>query len=440
MRVPVTSFAALGTLHAVSAEDVQLHCIHFDTLVQESRRVAGPADLLQLTRRAAARTLLACICYQTAHDGNRMNIAGNFAASLLLAIGLFAGVSLLLWFLRSFSLVQRIRVSVVGLALSAGLYLVLVGAGMSADALSVQIAESIAILLAVNAFLQALDVLLWSNLVGRRRGVQVPRLLIDIFDVVVLASVVLLILYRIFGVNLTALVVTSTVVSAVIGLALQDTLGNIIAGLALQMDRPFTVGDWANINGNEGEIMRMNWRTITLRTLDNNHVVVSNANTARHDIINFSRPTVVQRRHAQIGLSYAYPPGDVKRVLLESLRNSDGVLASPQAEVFVSESGDSAIVYDVRYWIDDFSKRQMIHDEVMTRIWYAIRREGMSVPFPIRDVTVRQVTEQDAILQREQSILDCYAQLRPLSIFTALTDEQIHLLAERAREAAVYPK
>ena len=363
-----------------------------------------------------------------------MNIAGNLAASLLLAIGLVTGVFLLLWFLRAIPLIQRIRVSAIGLTLSAGLYLVLAGAGVSPDALSFKVAESAAVLFAVNALLQALDVLLWSNLVGRRHGIQVPRLLIDIFDVVVLAGVVLLILYRIFDVNLTALVVTSTVVSAVIGLALQDTLGNIIAGISLQMDRPFTVGDWANINGNEGEIMRMNWRTITLRTLDNNHVVVSNANTARHDIVNFSRPTVVQRRHVAIGLSYDYPPGEVKRVLIEAVRQSGSVLVSPPPEVFVSEFGDSAIVYDVRYWIEDFSQRQAIHDAVMTRLWYGIRRAGMSVPFPIRDVSVRQISEDHAVRQREQSVEDCYGQLRPLSIFATLTDEQIRRLAERAEK------
>lgn len=178
--------------------------------------------------------------------------------------------------------------------------------------------QSAAIFLATNVVLQTLDLLLWSNLVGRKRGIQVPRLLIDVFNVTVLAGVLLLILYRIFDVNLTALVVTSTVVSAVIGLSLQDTLGNIVAGLALQLDRPFAIGDWANINGQEGEIMRMNWRTITLRTIDNNHIVVSNANSARHDIVNYSRPTVVQRMHAQVGLSCTYPPGDVKKVLTDA--------------------------------------------------------------------------------------------------------------------------
>ncbi len=361
-----------------------------------------------------------------------MNLDGNLAASILLAIGLGFGVSLILWLLRAFPLVQRVRISVLGLALALGVCFVLLGAGIGADSLSLKLAESAAILLATNALLQALDVLLWSNIVGRRRGIQIPRLLIDIFNVAVLAGVLLTILYRIFNVNLTALVVTSTVVSAVIGLSLQDTLGNIIAGLALQMDRPFTIGDWATINGNEGEIMRMNWRTITLRTLDNNHVVVSNANTARHDIINYSRPTVVQRRHTQVGLSYAYPPGEVKRVLMETLLQVEGVRATPAPEVLLNEFADSSIVYDVRYWIDDFSQRQLIHDGVMTRIWYTIRREGMSVPFPIRDVTMRQITDEHAVQARQQVVRETYAQLRPLSLFATLSDDQIRQLAERA--------
>ena len=361
-----------------------------------------------------------------------MSFSGNLITSILLAIALGLGVSAILWLTRGFPLIQRLRVSIIGLVLSTGVYLVLRGAGAEPQQLSVELAQSAVILLGTNVILQALDVLLWSNIVGRRRGFQVPRLLIDIFNVVVLAAVVLFILYRIFDVNLTALVVTSTVVSAVIGLSLQDTLGNIIAGLALQMDRPFVVGDWANINGNEGEIMRMNWRTITLRTFDNNHVVVSNANTARQDIVNYSRPTVVQRIHAQVGLSYSDPPAEVKRVLIDAIREVKGILSSPIPEVLLSEFADSAVVYDVRFWIDDYSRRYTIHDEVMTRIWYAIRRNGMAVPFPIRDVTVQHQTEARSAAATEAAVAKAFDSLRPLSIFATLTDEQILHLAERA--------
>ena len=87
--------------------------------------------------------------------------------------------------------------------------------------------------------------------------------------------------------------------------------------------------------------MRMNWRTITLRTVDNNHVVVSNANTARHDIINYSRPTVVQRCHTQVGLSYAYPPGEVKKVCSWKHPRGRRRAASPPPEVLLNEFADS---------------------------------------------------------------------------------------------------
>lgn len=101
--------------------------------------------------------------------------------------------------------------------------------------------------------------------------------------------------------------------------------------------------------------------------------------------------------------------------------------------MLLREFADSAIVYDVRYWIDDYSLRQRIYDSVMTRIWYAIRRAGWSVPFPIRDVTVRQLSEDHAVQAREEAIRNVYAQLRPLPIFATLSDDQIQELAERAR-------
>ena len=248
-----------------------------------------------------------------------MTLDGTLIVSLLLAVALGLGVAMAVWLLRRFPLVRRVRVSVIGAGLAAALYVALLGAGVPEDAFSINFVVAAGILLATNACLQVLDSVLWGYLLGKQRHVIVPRLLVDVFNVAVLAGVVLLILARLFNVNLTALVVTSTVVSAVIGLSLQDTLGSMIAGISLQMDRPFTVGDWANINGREGQVVRMNWRTITLRTLDNHHIVISNTNTAQQDIINYSQPTVVQRLHETIGLPYSVAPGEVKRVLNEVL-------------------------------------------------------------------------------------------------------------------------
>lgn len=112
-----------------------------------------------------------------------------------------------------------------------------------------------------------------------------PRLLVDLFNVIVMFAAALAVLNIVFGVQLGAFLVTSTVVSAVIGLALQDMLGNVVAGLALQIERPFSVGDWVMVSDQEGQVTQMNWRTLTVRTRNNHHVIVPNSRIAKQEII-----------------------------------------------------------------------------------------------------------------------------------------------------------
>ena len=125
---------------------------------------------------------------------------------------------------------------------------------------------SATIILGTNMVLQLLNLLLWDYLLRRRGDIHIPRLVIDIINFIVLAIVAVIVLNRVFGMQLTAFLVTSTVLSAVIGLSLQDILGNLFAGLALQMERPYTLGEWVSVGDREGVVGQMNWRTLTIRT------------------------------------------------------------------------------------------------------------------------------------------------------------------------------
>ncbi len=356
----------------------------------------------------------------------------ELVTSLIQAIVLGFAAAAILWLLRNFSFARRIRFSVLGAALIVGVLGVLRAFGLQADQTLLQVVVTIGIMLAANASLQLFDLIVWDYLFLRRRRVVVPRLLVDMFNLAVLVAVALGILSGVFGVNLSALLVTSTVVSAVIGLSLQDTLGNIVSGLALQIDRPFDVGDWVLINGEIGEVMQMSWRTLTLRNHDQHMLTLANSIAARQDIVNYSRPTSLQRMHATIGLRYEYPPGEVKRILEKAAAAAEGVAADPPPDVLVKEYGDSSVNYDVRYWITDFSQMPEIGDAVMTRLWYAVNRAGWSVPFPIRDVNLRTLPEDHEQQKLQQQRREIFAQLRPLDVFAPLDDAEIDQLARVA--------
>ncbi len=361
-----------------------------------------------------------------------MPIPQELWLSLLEAIGFGLGLAVILGLLGRYALVRRTRVSLLLSAILAGVYLVLTSAGLAGDSPVVKIVVAAALRLGAYALLQLFDALLWDYVLARRRHLAVPRLLVDVFNFLVLTAIGLAVLNLIFQVELSALLVTSTVVSAVIGLSLQDLLGSVVAGLALQLEQPFRVGDWVRLSEQEGQVTQMNWRTLTLRTRDNHHLILPNASVARQDITNYSRPTPLQRQHVQVGVAYGHPPGVVKTVLAHAAAASEGVVREPAPEAAVTAYGDFAVQYDIRYWIDDYAHAEQIHDRVMTRLWYELRRANLTIPFPVREVTMRALPEDHAARAQEQLRREVFAELRPLAVFMPLSDAQIEQVVRGA--------
>jgi small-conductance mechanosensitive channel/CRP-like cAMP-binding protein len=348
---------------------------------------------------------------------------------LVQAIGLGLALALMLWLLRETRPARRLQISV--------LVLVVLGVGYlfarpQQGASLGRVFMAVGVLLIAFTILQLLDVLVWHYLLGERQRVQVPRLLIDVFNFVALTIVVLGILNGVFGVKVADLLFTSTVLSAVIGLALQDTLGNLISGLALQLERPFTVGDWVLIAGLEGQITQLNWRSLTLRTRDNNNVFVTNAYVAKNTVINLSRPAPLQRMHAQVGVAYHHAPGHVKAALVHAMSETEGVLPDPGPKVQVKSYSDSYIQYDLVFWVNDLARMMDIQDAVLTRVWYVLRREGLTIPAPQREVTVRTLAEDHVARAQEQLRNDLFADLRPVPVLAPLNDGEIRQLARQA--------
>lgn len=359
-------------------------------------------------------------------------LTSEFWLHVVEAVGLGFVLALILWFLRDYSPTRRVRLSLLFSAVLLGLYWILLGASLAAEALPVKIVLAAGVMLGANAALQLFDILLWDYLLGQRRHIDVPRLVVDIFNFIALAAVALALLNGLFNVNLNALLVTSTVLSAVIGLALQDLLTSIVAGLALQFEQPFRVGDWVVVSGQEGRVIQMNWRTLTLRTRDNAHLILPNSNVAKQDITNYSRPTPLQRQHLQVGLAYHHPPGEAQAVLTRAVLAITGVCANPAPEIVVADYGDFAIHYDLRYWINDYERAEEIRAAVLARLWYELRRAGLTIPFPIREITTRALPEDHEARRLEQQRREVFAELRQVALFAPLTDAQIETVVRGA--------
>ena len=216
------------------------------------------------------------------------------------------------------------------------------------------------------------------------------------------------------------LLTTSAVGAVVVGFALQDTLGNAFAGLAIQSEKPFKIGDWIRVSEFEGRVTEVTWRATKLRTKMGNFVVVPNNEISKHAIVNYSEPAIPTRLELDVGASYLSTPGDVKTAIMEALGQVPRVLKAPAPGALLQAFDDSAITYRVRFWIEDYEYDDEARDEVRSAIFYAFARRGIEIPWPIQVGYDREWPEPDAATkqkERERFVAG-------VDLFSQLSEEQ----------------
>lgn len=231
--------------------------------------------------------------------------------------------------------------------------------------------------------------------VVRVRRLQFPVIIRDLL-VIIVFFVSLFVVLGHQGLDLTAILASAGFVGIVLGLAMQDTLGNIMGGLALQMEKPFEVGNWVEFEGVQGEVIEINWRSVKVLTLDREVVVIPNTVITKSSFRNLSRPTGVLRQSLVVGLPYSLPPNQAKKAFMDTLLRINGILRTPPPEVYLVEYAAYSISYRVTYFIDDLPKRERISDEVHSKLWYGLKRNNIKIPFPIQDLAVTFPKEQEA--------------------------------------------
>jgi small-conductance mechanosensitive channel/CRP-like cAMP-binding protein len=215
-----------------------------------------------------------------------------------------------------------------------------------------------------------------------------PKILRDIVQGVLYVGVGLAALQSV-GLEPGSLLTTSALLTAVVGLSLQETLGNLFAGLALQNQETLVVGDWVRFaDGQEGagEVIEINWRATHFLTLGRVQVVVPNGVLARSTVRNYSRPTPIVRVETEVVLPYAVSPETARNVLLHALNGVDGIVREPEPFVVVGAFNDSGVAYSVRFFIGDYSRHDRVESAARQRMLYALRRANIEIPFPLRQL------------------------------------------------------
>lgn len=260
-----------------------------------------------------------------------------------------------------------------------------------------------------------------------RRRYEAPTLVRNIFTL--LAFTILFVLtfkYVYPDYDLGALFTTSAIFGVIIGLALQDTLGNFFAGISLHADRPFQVGDVIVVGQQKhtGVVESITWRAIKIRTFQNHIVLVANSTAAREAIEVAPRDNL-NARIVTFSTIYTDSPAKTIHVVREAVRDADNVSDKITPIVRIRGLGDSSIDWEIKYWLDDYAKYNDTDALVRQRVWYTLRRSGLTFAFPTRTLYLersapRAVTPGNEIADR----------LSAVDIFAPLSNDELRQLAD----------
>ena len=298
---------------------------------------------------------------------------------------------------------------------------------------SIALADDLFLALAITraAIWLVLEVLPHYRLIG-----AVPKIMRDLLFVLISALLVVISLQQRAQVDVVGLIATSAVLTAILGLAAQEPLKDLIGGVSLQLERVLRDGDWVELDGQIGRVSSVGWRDTNLRCIDGSRLVLPNTKVTSSVLRNFSSYGPFGHR-LFIGLDYSLPPARARVLMLQLARQHPLVLDSPAPVVRIANFDDSATRYEWLVWQKDYGQRLRLKGDLMEQLWYALRREGHSIPFPVRDVRLQQVEpktngskQQDA--QRLFTDLLCS---HPL--FAELTERQRERL-QRSTEFVTY--
>lgn len=215
----------------------------------------------------------------------------------------------------------------------------------------------------------------------------------------------------------------------ILGLALQDVLGNFFAGLSVHISPPFRIGDWVKVNDFYGKVIESNWRATTLRLTTNAVVSIPNNQISKNEITNYSDSAGSLFKEFHIGLSYDVSPERIRRVLIGAARQVEEIYSRPSPTVVLKEFDDYTINYKIRFWMSNDENPDRVTGQLASRIWYKLKREGLSVPFPIRDIFVHQ--EKD---DHQKTIEHRLALISGVDFLTAIDAKLKMFIAERLEE------
>jgi small-conductance mechanosensitive channel len=207
---------------------------------------------------------------------------------------------------------------------------------------------------------------------------------------VLLVSISVIMLLSLYNINVNALIAALGVGGLALSLAAQDTLSNVISGIMIMLDQPFRVGDRIEIQGlgTWGDVVDIGLRSTRIRTRDNRLVIVPNNTISTDQVVNYTYPDPQYRIQIEIGIGYGQDIERVRQVLVDTVRQVDGVLPHKPVDALYVDMGESAMIFRVRWWIHSYVDTRHMFNRVNTALQKALDEAGIKTPFNTIDINI----------------------------------------------------
>ena len=286
------------------------------------------------------------------------------------------------------------------------------------------------VLLSTAVLIAVIDRYVWDYYFEKRRQTVIPRLLRDMAAAVIFLIALLLVLSIGYHAEtqLKGLLAGSGVAAIILGFAAQNVLSGLVAGMSLQIEKPYKVGDWLRVGDVFGEVMDIDWGSTRVRTSDAVWLHIPNNEIVKQTITNLHYPTPLHAMRLTVGADYNVPPNRVKDALLRAATQATGVVPDPPPKIYLKDFGDSAITYEIKFWMTNHAVYNDICDAIRTNVWYEFKRRKINIPFPIRTLQV----ERKRGISTEDALAPARFMLRKEPLFSCLSDEQINSVLRAA--------
>src|SRR6202171_3900074 len=265
----------------------------------------------------------------------------------------------------------------------------------------------------------------------KRRQITIPHFLREVVALVLFLIALLFVLS--FGYHaereVKGILHGSGIIAIIIGFAGQNLFGGIIAGMSIQINRPYKVGDWLQVGDRFAEVMEINWRSTRLCTNDNIYLDIPNNEIVRTTIVNLHYPTEVHAMRIRVGVDYNVPPNRVKDAVGRAAQRAKNVLPNPPVRVFLFDFADHAVTYEIKFYMGNHARINETNDAVRTNVWYELKRQRLTIPFPIRKLQLER--HVGSLVQEDHA--EARAILRNDRLFQCLPDGLLENLLKNSK-------